>query len=148
MEATIVSVTYHEDLKYVANSRNGEEYWCGYVIELEGGGVVRVLVDNGGQCCEKWGVHMLLPGGALIEDGMFEAVDREAVKGAKVLRVAWGKLGADASVPMFVHGDQHACVDLHTDRGLIQLIAYNDHNGYYPHTVHVEWPGYTSTEEL
>lgn len=132
MKATIVSITYYDDLKYVADARNGEEYWCGYVIELDNDGVIRVLVDNGGQCCEKWGVDMYLLG-EVIKDGEYEPADGEALKDAKVRRVAWG---------------DGACVDVQTDRGLVQLVPYNYHDGYYPHTVHVAWPGYSSTEEL
>jgi len=34
------------------------------------------------------------------------------------------------------------------DDDVLQLIAFNDHNGYYPHKVVVEWEGFKDEQEL
>lgn len=42
----------------------------------------------------------------------------------------------------------YAVVDVHTDVGLVQMVAFNEHNGFYPHTVLVSWEGHEEIQEI
>ena len=43
---------------------------------------------------------------------------------------------------------QYAIVNVGTTDGFLQIIAYNQHNGLYPHSVLVEWDGYRDIQAI
>lgn len=62
--------------------------------------------------------------------------------GAYLLSVRWGRDKPDGykdNFDVFREHRGHACVDIHTDKGKVQLVAYNEHNGWYPHSVVASW---------
>lgn len=109
--------------------------------------VIRVLISSHCSCCEDYGVAMRKP-----------SKETDLV-GAEVTSVEWGKKVSDELVSApddrcldwadMDNSDLHyAVVDIKTSLGLVQLVAYNEHNGYYPHTVCVSWGGYEDQQEL
>lgn len=77
-------------------------------------------IDNDQQCCEWWGYFMS-------ED------DLDTFVGAKLLRVEVVDTCLRKEKLVDVYDGGTMFVDLVTDRGVLQFVAYNDHNGYYGH---------------
>lgn len=100
-------------------------------------------IDNDSQCCESWGyffsndqpedfVGARLLDVKLTDDALNEAKFKEHNVDPKS---SWFEGGL-----MFVN--------LETDRGTLQFVAYNDHNGYYSHEARVTCQQLTHAESL
>jgi hypothetical protein len=116
--------------------RTGES-WTGYEITTEKQ-MISVMIDNHQSCCEKFDVILLTA----------HDKDTDALIGANVQYVGWGsKVAPELKQTLVKHYKPdldeydiaHIVIDIETDRELIQCIAYNEHNGYYPHSVKVCW---------
>lgn len=99
--------------------------WDGYRIVTDRQ-TIKVMIDNGQSCCESWGyLHseddLDKYVGAILTD--IEVTDTQN-QGARVKRDCTGMYDGGA---MFV--------DFKTSRGTFQLVVYNEHNGYYGHSV-------------
>lgn len=96
----------------------------GYVVTTDKQ-VIRMGIDGDPQCCEVWG-HFAS------ED------DFDQFIGAELLRINL----VDQALRVYeLKESEYAClmfVNLETDRGVLQFVVYNDHNGYYSHQAFVE----------
>ena len=89
---------------------------------------IKLAIDNGGQCCENFGYFMSednieeFVGASLIS---VEVVD--TLLNTEKLKTNCNSYGSDwdDTYVMFVN--------INTDKGLLQFVAYNEHNGYYGH---------------
>lgn len=99
--------------------RVGRYHYSGFIITTNGGDI-QLGIDNSQQCCENWGYLMS-------QDDFSDYI------GATVLSVAGtdDKL-AHVEVPKLYEGSI-TYVNIETSAGLLQFVAYNDHNGYYSH---------------
>lgn len=83
---------------------------------------IKIGIENGQSCCEDWGYFMT-------EDDLtdFENADLISVEvvdtALKVEKLK--ELNVESADTMFVN--------FNTTKGLLQFVAYNDHNGYYGH---------------
>lgn len=107
--------------------------------------IIVLAIDNESSCCEYWGYF-------LTEDDIDKFIGRE-LRGVKITDTnrstkqffnydkSWGEeseydysnedhIGLDEGEVLFV--------DIETDIGPLQFVAYNAHNGYYGHTARVE----------
>lgn len=96
--------------------------------------VIKLLINNGQSCCENWGYFMS-------ED------DTKSFIGADLLEltitdtvlnthsVPEGLKDDDGVIRMYDGGIMF--VNISTSKGLLQFVAYNEHNGYYGHTAYV-----------
>jgi hypothetical protein len=143
----IVSIAYLGEDECL-NTKDGEE-WMGYTIQTTKQ-TIQVLINVYQQCCEKFDVAMITPKNQV---SMTDAEDREII-GSKVLRVGWAKKIHPDYLPIvrldcFAGYDvPHAVVDIQTDKGLYQFIAYNNHNDYYPHDIKVSWKNYADVQRI
>jgi len=84
---------------------------------------IRLGIDNGQCCCENWGYFMS-------EDDTSDFI------GAKLIDVKITdtllKPNDEFDVNDMYEGDV-MFVNVETDKGLLQFVAYNEHNGYYGH---------------
>ena len=84
---------------------------------------IKLGIDNGQCCCENWGYFMS-------EDDTSDFI------GAKLIDVKITdtllKPNDDFDVNDMYEGDV-MFVNVETDKGLLQFVAYNEHNGYYGH---------------
>jgi hypothetical protein len=94
---------------------------------------IKLLIDNEQSCCEHWGYFWCndnpqdFIGANIIDVSITDTALNEAVLKEKDLdRNAQYFEG----VVMFV--------DIKTERGVLQFVAYNEHNGYYGHEARVE----------
>lgn len=101
------------------NEQTFDEY-DGFVIDLDDGTNIKLGINNFQSCCENWGYFMS-------NDALEDFI------GAEVLDV---KLVDEclnvAKAPTIYEGDI-MFVNIETNRGTLQFVAYNEHNGYYSH---------------
>lgn len=115
---------------------DGYRGYMGYVITTTQQ-VIRVLISMRQSCCEKFDVDLILPVTAFVKIPETPPLkSSEELIGHEVLQVNWGSLKLDTTE---VYDKMHATVHMRTSAGLIQLVAWNEHNGYYPHNVKVTW---------
>ena len=106
----------------------------GYVLTLEGGSQVKLGINNGQCCCENWGY-------LISEDDLSEFVGSE-YHGVEVVDT---KL---AHVEMRdIYEGSCMFVNINTSNGVLQFVAYNEHNGYYGHEAVVIVDGTTTHSE-
>ena len=103
----------------------------GYIVETENSRI-KVTIDNFSSCCEEYGKRLL-----------HSLTDSDEFIGAQVTSVGWGKDKVTTDPE-----DASAVVAIQTSKGLLEVEVYNYHNGYYPHTVEVEWHGYSDSQEI
>jgi hypothetical protein len=86
--------------------------------------VIKIGISNGQSCCENWGYFMS-------EDNLKEFI------GADLIEVSIVDTALNTEkLKEEVYGDEYAnCmfVNFNTSKGLLQFVAYNEHNGYYGH---------------
>lgn len=140
--SNIITAIDHAD-----NFVHQDDEWIGVaILTASPEQTIKVLINDFHSCCERYDVLCMTPEN-----------NKEGMIGATIHKVGWGKdiLPAYMDAIRRYHHDNfdgagvaRAIVDIETDKGLIQIIAYNEHNGYYPHSVYVQWPGYTDTQEI
>ena len=97
----------------------------GYIITTSKREIV-AGIDNTSSCCEKWGY-------ITSHDNPSDFI------GAKLLDVRiTDSLLKTAHLPMDVYNDSAIFITFFTDKGDFQLVVYNEHNGYYSHSVVVK----------
>lgn len=84
--------------------------------------VIKLGISNGQSCCENWGYFMT-------EDSLKE------FEGAKLVGITLTDkaLKTERLNEEYAEVDDCMFVNLETDKGLLQFVAYNSHNGYYGH---------------
>ena len=108
------------------------QYGCmtqeGYAIVTDKQ-TIKLLIDNHQDCCEDWGYFMS-------EDNF------ESFIGAKILEItltdtALNTKKIDEHIEYGVDNGDIMFVNIVTDKGVLQFVAYNCHNGYYGHGAYV-----------
>ena len=112
------------DVKYVQS-----DGWIGYEV-ITCGQTISLCIGDYQLCCEEYGAEC-------------EQCDQLAqFIGAGVLEVRWTY---DKDLP---RSDSSAGVEISTNRGLLRLWVWNEHNGYYPHQVQARWLGNEETTDI
>lgn len=104
---------------------------------------IKLFIDNDSSCCEKWGHFWCndnpqdFVGTELRSVTLTDTALNEAQMKANDLNPndKWFEGGV-----MFVN--------LETDKGTLQFVAYNEHNGYYGHEAKVQCTQLTHAETL
>jgi hypothetical protein len=114
------------------------EKFTGYTIKTSKQ-IITVAITSVHSCCESFDVEIHTP-------------LSESLIGQTITNIKWG------NKPLYDYSGFHksymdhesvpACVDLTTSIGTCQIIAYNVHNGYYPHSVYVKWNGYEDIQDV
>ena len=92
----------------------------GFVVTLEDGVEIKLGIENGQSCCENWGY-------LISEDNLSDYIGAE-YQGVEVVDTKLATIelnGTYESDCMFVN--------INTSKGVLQFVAYNEHNGYYGH---------------
>jgi hypothetical protein len=102
---------------------------------------IYIIIEQGQFCCETYDVVCFKKDNF---DSNFQSISQNDCKkllkkfkrdliGKKVSSVEWNH-----SAPIQTFCDSEAAINIHLENGtLVQLLAYNDHNGYYTHSI--EW---------
>lgn len=104
-------------------SFGGEQRWYnyeGYEITLDGGQKIKMGIDNGQSCCENWGYIISEDNLAQFVGAEYFGIEAvgEALEHVEIKGVYEGGI-------MFIN--------INTSEGVLQFVAYNEHNGYYSH---------------
>lgn len=102
---------------------DGNKYhtYDGYLI-ITDQQTIKVGIDNGQGCCERWGY-------VSSEDDVDQFVGASLLD-IKLTDQALRTYSAD-EIPEYETSTMF--VDFETDKGVLQLVCYNSHNGYYGH---------------
>ena len=116
------------------------DIYIGYEI-ITSEQIIHVFISNFSQCCENWFIDLYQDHNNLVgEDQYINFIGKE------VQHVGWNyKYNAGSE---FSDGDPHACVEIKTSNGSMYILACNQHNGYYPHTLYTKWKDHEDSQEL
>jgi len=92
----------------------------GFVITTDAQ-VIKLGIDNCQCCCENWGYFMS-------EDDLNDFIGANLI----TVKVTDTALKTWEEIEDMYEGDA-MFVNLETTNGLLQFVAYNEHNGYYGH---------------
>lgn len=93
---------------------------------------IKLLISNGQSCCENFGYFWCTD-------------DTKEFIGAELLSIdIVNECMEKRKLPEYNHDETQAVfVNLETDKGTLQFTAYNQHNGYYGHTVVIKCDKFT-----
>lgn len=83
---------------------------------------IRLGISNAQDCCESWGYFTS-------EDDVNQFVGAELLG----LEVVDSALKPHQLADIGLYEDSCMFVNINTSKGLLQFVAYNEHNGYYSH---------------
>lgn len=104
---------------------------------------IKLYIDNDSSCCEQWGYFWCND-------------DPQDFIGAELLRVSLTDTALNEAQMEENHLNPNDSlfeggvmfVNLETDKGTLQFVAYNEHNGYYGHEARVQCTQITHAETL
>jgi hypothetical protein len=99
------------------------DVYAGYCVSLEDGREVSLLISNTANCCEVWDWEIEQP---------------PDVIGAALYSARYAQC----------ENTDFAAVKLNTSKGIIKLLVYCEHNGYYPHMIRANFLGVIDEQEL
>lgn len=102
--------------------------WCGYdgFTIITDQQTIKVGIANGSSCCENWG-HLAS------QDDLSGFAGAELLN-IKITDTALRTYTQEELPTQGEYGDGGTMfVDFETSKGVFQIVAYNDHNGYYGH---------------
>jgi len=97
-------------------------------------------IGNGSGCCETWG-HFFC------NDDVKEFLGAQ-VMGVSVTDTALNNHKITEEIPNGLYEGGIMFVNIATNRGVLQFVAYNSHNGYYGHTASVSCKQLNHQESL
>lgn len=101
---------------------------------------IELGISNLQGCCENWGYF-------LCNDDTSEFVGA-ALLGVEITDTALNEAIFNRVLEDGVYEGGVMFVDIKTDRGVLQFVAYNSHNGYYGHEAVVRSKQLTTSESL
>jgi len=119
-------------LKISETSFDGKD---GYIIDTDKQ-QIKLGIDNWQACCENWGYFMS-------EDNLNDFIGAEI----RSVAVVDTELRSYEELEALYEGDT-MFVNIETTNGLLQFVAYNEHNGYYGHDACVISQQVTQEENL
>lgn len=126
--APIFNTQFMEKILRIEEATFQEESCKGYHVIFEGYQIItdkqtiKIGIENGQCCCEDWGFFMT-------EDDLTDFVNADLIS----VEVVDTALKVEKLKELRVEGCDTMFVNFNTTKGLLQFVAYNDHNGYYGH---------------
>ena len=117
-----------EDILQIENYSIPQDGWFkadGYVIKTNIQKILMVI-SNGQWCYEKWGYLMS-------EYNFEEFIGAEILNMERVDKA----MKVYNSLPEYMDDGDTVFININTNKGLLQFVAYNSHNGYYGHSVKI-----------
>lgn len=104
----------------------GYTSYDGYVVETTKH-KYHILIDNGQSCCENWGYMVC-------EDDIEDFLNAELLE-VRFTDTALNQAKLNEEFPYGFDDGSIQFVDFVTNKGVLQLAVYNEHNGYYGHSI-------------
>ena len=92
--------------------------------------LIKILIDDYNLLYEKSGILM------------FKSENIQNLIGLTILSISYGTEIDERLVPMpdiSLNTHPHIIINIETDKGLIQIVIYNKHDGSCPHHAYIEW---------
>ncbi len=132
MNEKIVSIKEIQGFEFSGKKSIWDNSFAGFEV-LTDKHSYKVLISNDQSCCENWGY-------AISEDNPDSFIDSTlqeiTLTDTKLRTFAPNELPEDTSYSEYYNG-LIQFVSFTTSNGLFQLAVYNEHNGYYGHTIFV-----------
>lgn len=125
------TITEIKDLEF-ENNDGFRTSWAGYEV-VTNERRIRLYIENNQQCCENFGYFW---SNDKMEDFLGSALYGIKLTDTSLNEVKFSERGINPR--NLDYGGKVMFVNLITDRGVLQFVAYNDHNGYYGHEAAVE----------
>jgi len=109
-----------EETTFKKSNKDYNDY-DGFVINTDKQ-VIKLGIGNGQSCCENWGYFMT-------QDDLSDFI------GADLISIVLTDTALNTAMLYGNHITTGDCmfVNINTSNGLLQFVAYNEHNGYYGH---------------
>lgn len=124
-------------------TKEGNHYnsdYEGYIITLEDGEQVKVGIESGQGCCENYGY--------LTSSDNVKSFIGADFKNITLVETPLNLLTTEQLEKADVMEGSCMFVNIETSIGLLQLVCYNEHNGYYSHETVVISKGLNSSQTL
>ena len=117
-------------------------YYIGVRL-VAGDATVQVAISDHRSCCEEYGVNIYI-------EGVLSSIDtlRETLVGCTLFSVAWDDTYQPTDLFHESYGMYTAPVRIVASGHVVHIVPWNEHNGYYSHTVRVAWQGYADTQDI
>lgn len=126
-------------LKITNNVIHNDFDFEGYTITTNNQTIL-ILISNAQLCCEEFGINIELPNNINNEQDLI---------GTEIYSIGWEKEKKNNIKDLgFCQIKATARVHLVTSIGDVYIEAWNEHNGYYPHTIKVAWNNYEDEQEI
>lgn len=145
-------------INFVNNYEIDGVSYMGYIIKLEDGKNIKILLEDTQNCCEFFGTDIFSPiynvNKKIYKDKYKDYFD---LKNCLIHSIKWGtKITNDMfnqaleKEKYYVQNEynNYCVVNIYTDKGMFQIVLYNNHDGYYSHNVYVEWNDYKDIQDL
>jgi hypothetical protein len=97
---------------------------------------ITLAIDDESSCCESWGYFLTEDDTAKFIGAALLSVEiTDTNRSGRIFETGWDYKEGENIEPLD-DGDV-MFVDIRTDRGVLQFVAYNAHNGYYGHRARV-----------
>lgn len=113
-----------EELKDVRLEKERWGTYDGFAVSTDKQ-VIKLLIDNGQDCCEQWGYFMS-------EDDFEKFVGAELIE-ISITDTALNTKKYNEQIEYGLDDGGVMFVNINTTKGLLQFTAFNAHNGYYGH---------------
>lgn len=130
--------------------------WVGYKV-ITTQQEIALQIESETLCFEEWGIYLVLNDlrighfkDTTIPPLITEEIFSQALIGRQVRKVKWLQQPTDKYTLQRREDTEwgDAIIGIYTDRGILQLVAFCQHNGFYNHKVRASWKGYQDTQEL
>jgi hypothetical protein len=134
----IISVNLDDSIKI-----DGDIYQC-ITIETEFGSKVIVGISDFQTCCERYGL------GVHTTETEFLSDKSPNLNGLNLISVKWGHnpIVSEYDDMCCALVNLTVCSDSPDTTRIVQIVAFNEHNGYYPHDVYVKWLDHEETQSI
>lgn len=128
MEEKILKIQKMENHKPI------EDHWSTFdgVFITTDKQVIEAGVSNEDQCCEHWGYMFT-------NDQVSDFVGAY-LKEVQIVDTVLNKTKWDSEFPYGLEGGDEDAMFIHfkTDKGILEFVLYNNHNGYYGHSAYLK----------
>lgn len=132
-------------IKSIDDNFNFDKY-IGIKIELDNEEEIVIGIEDYQNCCETYDCELKYPDG----------YDKETCIGLEIIDFTDGSAHSKCSYIRYNEyednhkGDdyQSLTISINTTAGVISCKLYNEHNGYYPHDIYMEFNDFTDKQTL
>lgn len=137
-------LSFHEQILSITETKTKIEsdacFYGGFVVKTTDQ-VIKFLIQDEQLCCEDygWQLYSIQCKRSLIEN-------QQLFANAIVTSVSWASKLLDPECSF--QKDEFAAINIVTCSGTLQLVLYNEHDGYYPHNIYCSWKNYEDKQTL